>query len=66
MQALRELRKQRGITQTEFAQRIGISQIAASRYERGERAVPFKIAEKIRDEFGLKDDEMIQIVYRSA
>ncbi len=48
---LRKLRQELGMTQNEFARRLGISQRTLSHYERGERQIPLSIIQKILREF---------------
>ncbi len=42
------------LTQEEFAKIIGIDRTTLSRYEKGERSIPFEIIDKILDNFHLK------------
>lgn len=49
---IRDLRKEHGLTQAEFAKRIQVSQPAVGRYEAGERTPDIYIAMNIIDQFG--------------
>lgn len=44
MENIREIRKRLGLTQTEFAQALGLNQSTISRFERGELAVDKRTA----------------------
>lgn len=48
---IRKLRKGLNMSQMELSKRIGISQRALSRYERGERDIPVSVINRILDEF---------------
>ena len=49
----KNLRKERGLTQQELADRLGTTKSTISMYERGERRPNFEIAEAITDFFGV-------------
>lgn len=49
----KNLRKERGLTQQELADRLGTTKSTISMYERGERRPSFEIAEAITDFFGV-------------
>lgn len=49
----KRLRTDRGLTQQELADKLGITKGAVSMYERGERRPNFEIAEAITDYFGV-------------
>ncbi|MDR0934596.1 MAG: helix-turn-helix domain-containing protein [Burkholderiaceae bacterium] len=51
--ALRGLRGREGLTQTELAVRLGISQNAVSEMETGKRPISMKMAKRLGDEFEL-------------
>lgn len=53
---LKELREERGLTQAEFAARVGIGTSTMTRYELGDREPTFPIARKIADYFGVTLD----------
>jgi len=48
---IKKLRSELGMTQSEFARRLGISQRALSHYERGDRQIPLNLIQKILKEF---------------
>lgn len=49
----KKLRTDKGLTQQELADKLGITKSAVSMYERGERRPNFEIAEAITDFFGV-------------
>jgi len=49
----KSLRLERGLTQQELADRLGITKSTVSMYERGQRTPAFEIAETITDFFGV-------------
>jgi transcriptional regulator with XRE-family HTH domain len=42
-QRLRDVRLSTGVSQEELAQRLGIERVSLSRYETGQRAIPFSV-----------------------
>lgn len=50
---LRNLRRERNLSQQELADKLGISKSTVSMYERGERRPSFDIAEAITEFFGV-------------
>lgn len=54
-----ELRDQRGWTQEELAQSIGITRAALSHYEKNRRKPDFEILTKLADKFGVSIDYLI-------
>ena len=50
---IKELRKEKGLTQQELADRIGASKSAISMYEKGNRRPSFDIADALSDFFGV-------------
>lgn len=50
---LNEVRADEGLSQAEFAQRLGISLRAFQSYERAERELPFSVAVQLFREFGI-------------
>ena len=53
---LKELREERGLTQAEFAERVGIGTSTITRYELGDREPPLPTAVKIADFFNVTLD----------
>lgn len=52
-QALRELRRAKGLTGVELAREVGVTQVSVSRYESGERLPPLGLLEKMADALGV-------------
>ena len=50
---LRAIRQERGITQIQLAERLGVPQPMISRYEKGERQVEFVEVEEICEAVGM-------------
>jgi len=57
----RRLRQVRGFetSQTEFAQRLGISQSQLSKYERGQAAPTAEVLRRLKDSFGISIDWLL-------
>lgn len=53
MNRLKELRKEKRLTQEELAHEIGISKITVLRWENGERQIKLDKAQKLADFFGV-------------
>lgn len=53
---LKELREEKGLTQVEFAERVGIGTSTMTRYEIGDREPSLPIARKIADYLGVTID----------
>jgi len=47
-------RKEKGLTQAELAQRVGIAQRTVAAYESGERRPSVEVAKKIAQELGIR------------
>ncbi|MEY8385915.1 helix-turn-helix domain-containing protein [Oscillospiraceae bacterium 38-13] len=58
-QRLRELRKQRGISQNELSKHVGVSKSSVNMYERGEREPSFETLEAIADFFNVNMDYLL-------
>ncbi len=58
-QLLRYLRNKAGLTQSELAERMGVSQAVLSRYESGDVAIPLEAAVKLIDQLGLGVQMMV-------
>lgn len=56
---IKEIRKQKGITQVELAQRLGISQGAIQKLETGERGLDLDWIEKISKALNVKPWELL-------
>ncbi len=59
MNALRQLRKSKGVSQAEVSEAIGVSQVAYGRYETGLREPSFNMLTKLADYFGVSVDEIL-------
>ena len=59
MTAIRRYRKERGLTQAEFAEALGMSQASISRFETGERKPDVDDLIAIARYFGCKVDDLI-------
>lgn len=53
MNRLKELRKDRGLTQSELAEKIGVSKITVLRWEKNERQIKEERADELADFFGV-------------
>ncbi|MCX7903252.1 MAG: helix-turn-helix domain-containing protein [Caloramator sp.] len=58
-QRLKELRKEKKLTQTELAKEIGLSKSAIVQYESNKRIPNYEILSKLADFFGVTTDYMI-------
>lgn len=56
---LRELRINMGLTQTEIAEKLGISRVNYNRYEKGERTPDDDLKRKLADFFNVSIDYLI-------
>lgn len=56
---IKKFRKQKGMSQAEFAKKIGVWQTQVSRYERGEITPTVTTLEWICDAFGLSATELL-------
>ena len=56
---LKELRKDKGITQKEMAERMGISQSSYSEYENGIRKMPFAMLDFLADTLDTSTDYIL-------
>ena len=59
-QRLRELRKQRGLTQEELARELDIAKSSVSMYENGKRKPSFEVLEMFADFFNVNLNEHIE------
>ncbi len=59
MNMLKELRKNKGVTQKDVADAIGVSQVAYSYYELGKREPPFETLKTLADYFGVSVDVLL-------
>ena len=57
---LRELRKQKGLTQQELAQQIGCSHQTISKYEKDENMEKIKVISSLSDFFNVSTDQLIK------
>ena len=56
---LKELRKQRGVSQLRLAMDLGLSQNTVSRYETGEREADYRTLILLRDYFNVSIDYLL-------
>lgn len=54
---LKEFRKQKGLSQTELANRVGLKQTTISQYENGFRRPNLHMAKKLADALGMSLDD---------
>ena len=59
MNRLKELRKEKRLTQEELAREIGISKITVLRWENGERQIKLDKAQKLADFFGVSSAHLL-------
>lgn len=57
---LRELRKEKGISQLKLAMDLSVNQNTISRYETGEREADYKMLIKIADYFDVSIDYLLE------
>lgn len=60
MQALRDIRKAKGLTMKELGQRVGVSESAISQYETGKREADFKTLLRLGEILNCSIDELIR------
>lgn len=58
---IRQLRKERGLNQTEVAQKLNMSQTGYSKYETGENDVPTAILIKLAKLYGTSVDYILEL-----
>jgi len=56
---IRELRKARGLTQNELAERMGVTQALIASYESARRSVPLRKLCMLTDVFGVSMEELV-------
>jgi transcriptional regulator with XRE-family HTH domain len=59
-QRLAQVRKERGLTQVELAERTGLIQVVVSDYERGRLRLPADLAVRFAEVLGITTDELLQ------
>ena len=59
MQKLRELRKARGLTQQQLADKVGISNVSLSNYERGTQMPDILTLTKLANAIGVSTDTLL-------
>lgn len=57
---LKQLRKQRGLSQLRLAMDLGTNQNSISRYESGEREADYRMLIRIADYFGVSIDYLLE------
>lgn len=58
VKALVEYRKERGLTQVQLAERLGVSQATIAMYETGTRTPTLRAAKRIADFFNVRIDDI--------
>lgn len=58
---LKEFREQKGLSQTELANRVGLKQTTISQYENGTRRPNLSIAKKVADALGMTLDDFVSL-----
>ena len=59
-QRLARVRKEKGITQVELAERTGLIQVIVSDYERGKLRLPAEMAVRFAEALGVTTDELLR------
>lgn len=59
MKGLKKIREERGLTQTQLAEAIGVKQQAVSFFERGAREPNLKMLKKLSGYLGCKIDDLL-------
>lgn len=59
-QRLARIRKERGVTQVELAERTGLIQVVISDYERGRLRLPAEMAVRFAEALGVTTDELLR------
>lgn len=59
-QRLARIRKERGLTQVELAERTGLIQVVVSDYERGRLRLPADMAVRFAEVLGVSTDELLR------
>jgi transcriptional regulator with XRE-family HTH domain len=57
---LRELRKRKGLTQQAVADKMGLTRVAITQYEKGVRTPKIDIAYKLARIYGVKVDDLVK------
>jgi transcriptional regulator with XRE-family HTH domain len=65
-QRLARIRKERGLTQVELAERTGLIQVVVSDYERGRLRLPADMAVRFAEVLGLTTDELLRPKRKNA
>ena len=58
--SLREARLRKGLTMKWVAEKVGVTEGAMCRYEKGERKVPFETAKQLAEIYGVSLEELKQ------
>lgn len=59
MEALRRIRRERGLSQVELSKRTGVAQSTISEIEKGEREAQVRTVRKLADTLGVKVDDLL-------
>lgn len=65
-QRLARVRKERGLTQVELAERTGLIQVLVSDYERGRLRLPADMAVRFAEALGITTDELLRPKHKST
>ena len=60
---IREFRAKKGVTQVEFAKKIGVSKGYIAQIETGTRKVNIKFLDKLQAAFNIPEDQILEIIY---
>jgi transcriptional regulator with XRE-family HTH domain len=58
---LKELREEKGMSQTELANIVGLKQTTISQYENGSRSPKMSVAKKLSDALGISLDDFVRL-----
>ena len=65
MKRLRNLELKKGLTQVEFAKKVGVSKGYIAQIETGTRKVNIKFLDKLRVAFNIPDAQIVEIIYNN-
>lgn len=62
---IKEFRVKKGVTQVEFAKKVGVSKGYIAQIETGTRKVNIKFLDKLRAAFNIPDAQIVEIIYNN-